>query len=174
MEILARIAMPTGSSTGRRLLVTIEGVEGPHFEGAPDAIKDQLTAAFPGWLVWYVPEALSGHVTWHAQRLPRLEIETASDLAVAMAEVEGRGVPYMVTVTQDQPPPNGPNRLAVLDRMRTELRITFPDWHITYTPHSAGSLIKRVVWHGAREPILHAYRPGELTKDIWALSVGNP
>jgi len=53
-----------------------------------DQLKETLARRHPGWRVWYVPHAISGSVTWCAQRLPLLNTGSPGELAEAITEAE--------------------------------------------------------------------------------------
>ena len=126
-----------------------------------DILRAELQAQFPSWRFWYIHRAVGGY-TWCAQRLPLLETDTAGALVEAIVAAEGSGpAPLVDTVTLGVPT-NGPDRLTVLDRIRTELRSTFPNWYPHYTPYADG----RVTWHAQQVPVLNADRPEELARDI--------
>lgn len=57
-----------------------------------DGELDLLQRQNPGWLIWYVPNATDGHVTWCAQRLPLLNCTSPRDLSEQIASaVEAPG-----------------------------------------------------------------------------------
>ena len=53
-----------------------------------DATRDRLRHDFPGWRIWYVPQAASGHVTWCAQPEPLLNETSPEALRDAMKAAE--------------------------------------------------------------------------------------
>jgi hypothetical protein len=129
---------------------------------ALEEAQTDLQQTFPGWQIWFVRHAVGGLVTWCAQRLPLLEADNAGALAEAIVAAEGSAtVPLADTLSMDVPT-NGEARLPALDRLRNELRATFPNWHTTYTPYVGGG----VTWHARRGAVLHADSPEGLAWEI--------
>jgi hypothetical protein len=123
---------------------------------------EYVRANFPGWFIWYVPGL--GAVSWHARRLPLLQAPSAGELAAAIAAAEGTDV-LLADSLSEAVPLTGRERFDVLDRLRAELRATFPNWHTVYSPNRDGS----VEWETYALPLLHADRAEDLATDMRAV-----
>src|SRR5215831_1508986 len=131
------------------------------YSGRPELVLPLLRDDFPNWFAWCVPGL--GHTTWCGYRLPRLGATSAGALAADMAKVECRPLVELAgTLSDDVVPLSGRERLPILDRLRAELRSTFPNWRINYTPHRDGP----VSWEAHRLPILRADSAEALAEDM--------